>query len=157
MCASAWHLLYHSNEGSSGVVASVVSNSYDPMDCSLPGSSVPGVSQARLLAWVAVCFSMGSSQPRDRTHISYIAGGFFTTELPKFPIVMKGYYYLTVFILLDLWYINFEPSLQSPGNFFHCSSKSPDFILADLRALVCTLHPAEWILMELGYKITHDQ
>ena len=89
--------------------------SYDPMDCSLPGSSVPGVSQARILAWVAVCFSMGSSQPRDRTHISYIAGGFFTTELPKFPIVMKGYYYLTVFILLDLWYINFEPSLKYPN------------------------------------------
>ena len=72
------------------------------MDCSLPGSSVPGISQARILEWVAICFPMGSSQSRDRTHISYIAGGFFSTELQKFPIVMKGYYYLTVFILLDL-------------------------------------------------------
>ena len=37
----------------------------DPMDCSLPGSSVPGIFQARILEWVALPFSRGSSQPRD--------------------------------------------------------------------------------------------
>ena len=37
----------------------------NPMDCSLPGSSVHGISQARVLEWVAVSFSRGSSQPRD--------------------------------------------------------------------------------------------
>ena len=37
----------------------------DPMDCSLPGSSVHGISQARILEWVAIPFSRGSSQPRD--------------------------------------------------------------------------------------------
>ena len=41
------------------------------MDCSLPWSSVRGISQARILEWVAICFPRGSSQPRDRTHISY--------------------------------------------------------------------------------------
>ena len=46
-----------------------------PMDCSPPGSSVPGILQARILEWVAIFFSRGSSQPRDRTHISCIAGG----------------------------------------------------------------------------------
>ena len=54
----------------------------DPMDCSLPGSSVHGILQARILEWVAVPSSMGSSQPRDRTHVSCVsslAGGFFTT------------------------------------------------------------------------------
>ena len=36
----------------------------DPMDCSLPGSSVHGISQAKILEWVAISFSRGSSQPR---------------------------------------------------------------------------------------------
>ena len=40
-----------------------------PMDCSLPGSSVHGISQARILKWVAISFSGGSSQPRDQTHV----------------------------------------------------------------------------------------
>ena len=47
------------------------------MDCSLPGSSVHGFFQARILECVAVPFSMGSPQPRDWTHISHIAGRFF--------------------------------------------------------------------------------
>ena len=38
----------------------------DPMDCSLPGSSVPGIFQARVLEWGAVSFSRGSIQLRDR-------------------------------------------------------------------------------------------
>ena len=49
------------------------------MDCSPPGSSVCGILQARILEWVAIPFStQGSSQPRDRTQVSHIAGGFFT-------------------------------------------------------------------------------
>ena len=51
---------------------------YDPMDCSLPGSSVCGTLQVRILEWVAISFSTGSSQPKDQTHVSCIAGGFFT-------------------------------------------------------------------------------
>ena len=42
------------------------------MDCSPPGSSVHGISQARILKWVAISFFMGSSQPRKRTCISCI-------------------------------------------------------------------------------------
>ena len=49
------------------------------MNCSLPGSSVHGISQARILEWIAISFSRGSSWPRDQTCISYIAGRFFTT------------------------------------------------------------------------------
>ena len=37
----------------------------DPMDCSLPGSSVRGIFQAKVLEWIAISFSRGSSQPRD--------------------------------------------------------------------------------------------
>ena len=51
-----------------------------PMDCSLPGSSVRGILQARIVEWVAIPFSRESSQPRNRTHISCTAGRFFTPE-----------------------------------------------------------------------------
>ena len=64
-----------------------MSNSCDPMDCSPPGSSAYEISQERILQWVAISFSKGSSQPRDQTRDSYIAGRFFTTEPPGKPIV----------------------------------------------------------------------
>ena len=50
---------------------------YDPMDCSLPASS-HGISQARVLEWVATAFSRGSSPPRDQTRVSRIVGRRFT-------------------------------------------------------------------------------
>ena len=50
----------------------------DPMDCSRSGSSVHGIFQARVLEWVAISFSTGSSQPRDQTWVSCIAGRHFT-------------------------------------------------------------------------------
>ena len=50
----------------------------DPMDCHPPGSSVHEIFQARILEWVAISFSRGSSQPRDRTWVSCTAGKFFT-------------------------------------------------------------------------------
>ena len=50
----------------------------DPMDCSLPGFSVHGIFQARVLEWVAISFSRGSSWPRDRTRVSHIVGRYFT-------------------------------------------------------------------------------
>ena len=57
----------------------------DPMDCSSPGSSVHGISQARILEWIAISSSTGSSQPRDQTQVSCLAGRFFTTEPPGKP------------------------------------------------------------------------
>ena len=51
----------------------VVSNSWDPMDY-----RVYGILQARIVEWVAFPFSRGSSQPRDQTQVSHIAGRFFT-------------------------------------------------------------------------------
>ena len=49
----------------------------DPVDCSPPGSSVHGILQTRILEWVAISFSRGSSQPRDWTQVSRIAGRRF--------------------------------------------------------------------------------
>ena len=50
----------------------------DPMGCSLPGSSVHGIFQAIVLEWIAISFSRGSSQPRDRTQVSRIVDRRFT-------------------------------------------------------------------------------
>ena len=50
----------------------------DPMDCSPPGSSAHGIFQARVLEWVAISFSRGSSQTRDQTQVSCTAGRCFT-------------------------------------------------------------------------------
>jgi len=60
------------------------------MDCSPPGQApfVHGISQARILEWISISFSMGSSQHRDRTCVTCIAGGFFTTEPPGKPLLM---------------------------------------------------------------------
>ena len=46
---------------------------YDPIDCSLPGSSVRGIFQVRILEWVAISYSERSFRPKDQTHISYIS------------------------------------------------------------------------------------
>ena len=59
-------------------VAQSCSTLCNPMDCSLPGSSVRGILQARVLEWVAIPFSRGSSLPRDWTQVSCIAGRRFT-------------------------------------------------------------------------------
>ena len=49
----------------------------DPVDCSLPGSSVHGIVQARILEWVTISFSRGSSQPREWTRVSCTGGTRF--------------------------------------------------------------------------------
>ena len=64
-----WHLLKKWSHSSCPALC-------NPMDCSLPGSSVHGILQARILEWVPV--SRGSFQPRDQTQISHIAGRIFT-------------------------------------------------------------------------------
>ena len=56
----------------------IQSREENPMDCSRPGSSVHGILQARILEWVTIPFSRGSSGPSDQTLVSGIAGGFFT-------------------------------------------------------------------------------
>ena len=61
----------------------------DLLDCCPPGSSVHGILQARILEWVAMLPSRGSSAPRDETHVSCsfcIAGEFFTAEPLEKPL-----------------------------------------------------------------------
>ena len=59
---------------------------WDPMDCSLPGSCVREILQARILEWVAMPSSRGSSQPRDRAQVSHTAGRFFTINWAQYCI-----------------------------------------------------------------------
>ena len=69
------------------LVAQLVPTLCNPMDCSLPGSSVQGGLQARIVEWVAIPFSRGSSRPREQALASPIAGRFSTiwatTEAPE--------------------------------------------------------------------------
>ena len=75
-------------EGMLGIVIVIVwTLNCDSMDCSLPGFSVHGIFQARILQWVAISFSRGSSQPRDGTQVSCMAGSFFTTEPSEKPML----------------------------------------------------------------------
>ena len=60
------------------VVARSCPTLWNPMHCSLPGSSIHRLLQARILEWISIPFSRGSSQPRDWTRVSHIAGRFST-------------------------------------------------------------------------------
>ena len=60
---------------------------WDPTDCSPLGSSVHRILQARILEWVAIPFSRGSSRLRERTQASCIAGGLFTLSHQGGPIL----------------------------------------------------------------------
>ena len=71
---------HHTSYGSSWTETEVAQSCptlCDPVDYSPQGSSIHGILQARLLGWAAISFSRGSSQPRDRTRISRIAGSGF--------------------------------------------------------------------------------
>ena len=63
----------------------------NPKDYSPPGSSVRGISLARIMEWAAMSFSRGSSQTRDRTHISFTAGEFFTVWATREASLVQGW------------------------------------------------------------------
>ena len=71
----------------------------NPMDCSLPGSSVHGILQARILKWIAIPVSRGHFHPRDRTWVSCIAGRFFIIWATR-EALLTGLFHHFVFSLL---------------------------------------------------------
>ena len=91
---------------SKSVSSSVVSDSLRPVDWSLPGSSVHGILQTRILEWVAIPFFRGFSQPRHWTWVSCIAGRFFTIwiSLHRNKILAKWHRKFKNYFLL----VNFE-------------------------------------------------
>ena len=111
----------------------------DPMDCSLLGSSVHGILQARILEWVGVFSSKGSSQPRNRTHISCSAGRFFTAEpwgkpmKPHVPREVASNYCLALYkISLLLFTIGQHRLVDLYLQGWKCSL----YVLSNMRALV---------------------
>ena len=102
-------------------VAQSCSTLCDPMDYSLPDFSVHGISQARILEWVALSFSRGSSWPRNQTRVfcvSWVAGRLFITEplvllltlhvcncLLFCPLTLQELYFTPIFFWLYTKYI----------------------------------------------------
>ena len=80
--AGAGKLLRKHPKESESEVAQSCPTLCDPMDCSLPDSSVHGLLQARILEWVAISFSRESSQPRDRTGVSCMQADALPSEPP---------------------------------------------------------------------------
>ena len=75
----------------------------DPMDCSLPGSSVHRVSQATILEWVAISFSGGSSRPRDQTRVSCIGRQIlYHCDTRTSIILVTGVCGMSFFIQFDI-------------------------------------------------------
>ena len=73
-----WSFFFFLTCESESGVAQLCPTLCDPMDCSLPGSSVHGIFQAIVLEWIAISFSRGSSRPRDQTQVSHIVDRRFT-------------------------------------------------------------------------------
>ena len=83
------------------------------MDCSLSGSSVHGIFQARVLEWIAISFSSGLSRPRNRTRVSHTAGRRFTVGAVREAQVI-------------VYYLNNHSSLPEVLAVSHQSLLSPD-------------------------------
>ena len=79
-----WLIRYYESESE---VSQSCPTICDPMDCGLPGSSVHWILQARILEWVAISFSRGSSRPRNRTQVSRIAGRRFNLWATRKPLI----------------------------------------------------------------------
>ena len=82
----------------------------NPMSCTLPGSSVHGIFQARILEWVVMPFSRGSSPPRGQTWVSCIAGRLFTVWATREACVLALVLYLNIF---NVHHQSFCSTLQS--------------------------------------------
>ena len=102
---------------------------WDPMVCSSPGSSVHGILQARILQWIAMPSSRGSSQPRDQIQVSPIAGGFFTVWATREaqntgeggPSLLQGIFLTqeSNWDLLNCRWILYQLSYQGSPDIYH--------------------------------------
>ena len=114
------------------------------MACSPPVSSVHGISQARILEWIAVSFSRESSWPRDQTHVFCTLKGFFTTEPPGEALIL---------MLWSLYAYTFSVNeFMNKSKFIHlhfANGKSEAFYVA-YGNLYSTEQEQDW--EELGHR-----
>ena len=112
----------------------------DPMDCSLPSSSVCGIFQARILEWVAISSSRRSSQPRDWTHVSCIlAGRFFTTEPPgKYLCDLSSVQLLSrVWLFATPWTAAHQASLSITNSWSLLKLMSSKLMMPSNHLIIC--------------------
>ena len=83
-------IIYMRHKKSDSAVAHLCPVLCDPIDHSLPGSSINGIFQARILEWVAIAFSRRSSQPRDWTRVSRVVGRCFTIWATRIAVKFGG-------------------------------------------------------------------
>ena len=142
----------HSSHMLASEIAQLCPTLCDPMDCNLPGSSVHGILQARILEWVAISSSRGSSQPRDWTWVSCLVGRRFnlwaTREVPHASKVMLK----ILQARLQQWTMNFqifkldlekaeEPEIKLPTSAGSQNKRVPEKHLFQLY----WLHPSLWL------------
>ena len=78
----------------------------DPMDCSLPGSSVHGILQTIVLEWIAIPFSRGSSRPGDWTWVSCIVDRRFTVWATREVLFNLRRFHLIMSLISQIEFVN---------------------------------------------------
>ena len=114
---------------------------WDPMDICPPGSSVHGISQARILEWLAISYFRGSFQPRDQTQVSCIAGRFFTIQVTResskviiLIIALLRYNSHTIQLIYQQYSIQW---------ILVCSQNSAPFIIVVAQSCLTLCHPMD--------------
>ena len=135
------------------------------MDCSLPGSSVYGICQARLLEWVAISFSRGSSWPRDKTYASCIGRGILYHSATREALM---YLYISYIFMLErgksfysrmrhwclVWYLGQSSYLgncswETLSVRFYASGRQISRLISSLKFLSYCVRGAVWCLLLL--------
>ena len=99
----------------------------DPMDCSLPGSSIHEIFQARILEWVTISFSRRSSQPRDWTQVFRMVGRHFTVWATKEVFIGLQWEFIYLFIATsrDMWDLNSPTRIRTSTPYIKSIESSP--------------------------------
>ena len=122
------------------LVAKSCQTLWDPVDCSPPGSSVCEIFQARILEWVTMPSSRGSSWPRDRPHRPALQVDSFTSE----PLEKPNHLYLTTIIIYNIYIIEYLYPDQITGCGFCLLTRLIDLPLHVVRPKLLT----RWISRE---------
>ena len=118
------------------------------MDCNAPGSSVHWIFQVRILEWVAIPFSRGSSRHRDGTWVSSVAGRFFTTWDQGSPVVV----YTVLIKTFEIGFPNHNYTLF-PMLFICASSSYPNHICQWFTMIYLPLFQNKLYLSKSNFKL----
>ena len=162
---SSGHPLRHDETGDKGgmllcVSCSIASDSF-ATQWALPGSSVHGILQVRILEWAAIPFSRGSSWPMDRTRVSCIAGRFFTESVNSVQSLSH------VLLFATPWTAARQASLELIQTYVHrvgdtiqlshtLLSPSPAFNLSQHQSLFQWVSSLHQVAKVLEFQLQHQ-